>query len=303
MNLSGYGRLLSTALISTALLTACGADEAKQAETLTTTKAATTTSEKPENTLAVVNGKAITMDDLTFFLQARQEAAPMEATSPEAVLNELINRELLLTEAEKQGIAQQPEIQKQLEIQRASLLVNKLLSDQLAKADTSEEALKKEYDAQVAELDLSEYKASHILLKTEDDAKAVIEELAKGGNFADVAKEKSTGPSGPNGGDLGWFQAGSMVPEFGSAIASMKKGDVSKTPVKTDFGWHVIYLEDTRTKEPPKFEDVTQQLETIVANKQVESYLENLRNNGKVELMKPEPQEAAATSVETESSK
>jgi peptidyl-prolyl cis-trans isomerase C len=108
--------------------------------------------------------------------------------------------------------------------------------------------------------------------------------LKDGGDFAALAKEKSTGPSGPNGGDLGWFQAASMVPEFAAALKGMKKGESSQSPVKTQFGWHVIKLEDSRKKEAPTFEASKDRLKTIVANKAVQDYLKSLRESAKIDI-------------------
>lgn len=301
MTQSGYGRLLTAAALSTLLLTACSAEN--EASTPSTNAADTETVAQPENTLATVNGKAITMDDLTFFLNARQEANPQESNSPDAILNELINRELLVTQAKADGVDQRDKIVKLMRIQNESLLANTMIQETLDSADTSEAALKAEYDTQVSEVaDVKEYKASHILLTTEDEAKAVIEELGKGGVFAEVAKEKSTGPSGPQGGDLGWFNPQSMVPEFSKTVEGMKKGEITQQAVKTQFGWHVIYLEDVRSPEPPAFEDVKQQLEAIVSSKHVEKYLEDLRAKGNVELMAP-PTEDAVTTTDTEETK
>lgn len=301
MTQSGYGRLLTAAALSTLLLTACSAEN--EASTPSTNAADTETVAQPENTLATVNGKAITMDDLTFFLNARQEANPQESNAPDAILNELINRELLVTQAKADGVDQRDKIVKLMRIQNESLLANTMIQETLDSADTSEAALKAEYDTQVSEVaDVKEYKASHILLTTEDEAKAVIEELGKGGVFAEVAKEKSTGPSGPQGGDLGWFNPQSMVPEFSKTVEGMKKGEITQQAVKTQFGWHVIYLEDVRSPEPPAFEDVKQQLEAIVSSKHVEKYLEDLRAKGNVELMAP-PTEDAVTTTDTEETK
>ena len=120
-----------------------------------------------------------------------------------------------------------------------------------------------------------EYNAAHILVETEDEAKALVETLAGGADFAELAKEKSTGPSGPNGGDLGWFGLGRMVPEFEQAVVTMNVGDVSE-PVQTQFGWHVIKLEDTRTQDRPEFDEVRAELEETVRQEAVEAYIADL---------------------------
>ena len=128
-----------------------------------------------------------------------------------------------------------------------------------------------------------EYKARHILVKTEDEAKAVVKQLDDGSDFAKLAKEKSTGPSGKTGGDLGWFRPQQMVPPFSDAVAAMKKNTYTKKPVKTQFGWHVIKLEDLRDVQPPKFEDIKDQVKTIVQTKRVQKYVKSLRDKAKID--------------------
>lgn len=235
--------------------------------------------------LATVNGTPIKSSDLDIYMASKGPKAAA-GTNPDALLEEVVNRELLKQEAVKKGIDKDENFVKAMELQRTNLLVNGLLSDTIAAVDLSDDALKKEYDEQIKNADLNEYKASHILLKTEDEAKAVIKQLKDGADFAALAKEKSTGPSGPNGGDLGWFQAGSMVPEFAKAVEKMKVGSVSKSPVKTDFGWHVIKLEDKRKIDPPSFEESKNGLKNILANKAVQSYIIKLRDQAKIEVKK-----------------
>ena len=123
-----------------------------------------------------------------------------------------------------------------------------------------------------------EFKARHILLKTEDEAIAVIDALRNGGDFVALAKERSTGPSGPNGGDLGWFQASRMVPPFANAVKLMNKGDVSVTPVQTDFGFHVIKLEDTRELEKPTFESKRDELQQSLIREAINSYIQEVQS-------------------------
>ena len=147
--------------------------------------------------------------------------------------------------------------------------------------------LKKEYQEQIKNAPKEEYKARHILVKTEDEAKEIIKSLKDGADFEKLAKEKSIGPSGPNGGDLGWFTATTMVPEFADAVAKLKKGDITDQPVKTQFGWHVIKLEDTRKVDPPSFDSMKDKLRSIVANKSIQNYLSELHKKAKIELKQP----------------
>jgi peptidyl-prolyl cis-trans isomerase C len=275
--------LLAAALFATTTTLCLAKDEPTKAE-----PAKAEATKDPEvsakTIVATVNGVDITMQDLGEFLNYQRSANPGKQPNPANIMDEVINRELIKQEALKQGTEKRPEFIQDLEFQRSNLLVNTLLAKQIDKADLSDEALKKEYDAQVKGVDLTEYKARHILTKKEDEAKEIIKLLKDGGDFAALAKEKSTGPSGPNGGDLGWFQAASMVPEFAAALKGMKKGESSQSPVKTQFGWHVIKLEDSRKKEAPTFEASKDRLKTIVANKAVQDYLKGLRESAKIDI-------------------
>jgi peptidyl-prolyl cis-trans isomerase C len=236
--------------------------------------------------VAVVNGKPITLKTYEFFLRQLQAERPNANLSGnrQLVINELVNRELIYQDAVKKKLDKDPEVAFALEQLRKNTMIQANVGKVANGVDISDAKLKKEYDEKIATADVSEYKARHILLKTEADAKAVIKELDGGAVFSDVAKAKSTGPTGPEGGDLGWFKAGQMVPPFAQALAKMKKGTYSKQPVQTQFGWHVILLEDTRKATPPKFEEVKPQLANMMRGQQVNAYIENLRKNAKVEI-------------------
>ncbi len=234
--------------------------------------------------LATVNGAPITMDDLNQYVSSKTAAGARVSQNPAHLLDEVINRELLKQAALKAGIEQTEDFKRALEAQKTNLLLNSLLSQKIEQLDLSDDALKKEYDAQMKQADLKEYKARHILVKTEQEAKEILAELKKGADFEKLAKEKSTGPSGPNGGDLGWFKAGSMVPEFATAVKQMKPGSVSDKPVKTKFGWHIIKLEETRDVKPPSFEQSKSSLKSIMANQAIQSYIDELRKNAKIDL-------------------
>lgn len=242
-----------------------------------------------DQVIATVNGVKITTMDANLYLSSKRAAR--EPVNPAGLIPELINREVLKQEAIKQGVDKDPEFKQAMDIQRTNMLVNSVLAKQVDKVDLTDSALKKEYDDQISKSELKEYKARHILVKSEEDAKAIIKELKSNADFEKLAKEKSTGPSGPNGGDLGWFQADSMVPEFSAALKNMKKGDISQSPVKTQFGWHIIKLEDSRKITPPSFEESKDRLKTILANKAVQKYLEKLRSQAKVDIKQPEGSE------------
>ncbi len=236
--------------------------------------------------VAVVNGKPISLKTYEFFLRQLQAERPNAnlAGNRQAVINELVNRELLYQDAVKKKLDKEPEVAFALEQLRMNTMIQANVGKVAGAVDVSDTKLKKEYDEKIVKADISEYKARHILLKTEADAKAVIKELDAGAVFSDVAKAKSTGPTGPEGGDLGWFKAGQMVPPFAQALSKMKKGAYSKVPVQTQFGWHVILLEDTRKATPPKYEDVKPQLANMMRSQEIASYIDNLRKKAKIDI-------------------
>ena len=250
-------------------------------------KSADQASAKPP--IATVNGKAISPDAFAIWAQA-QTQKKAEELAPEQrkqLLEGLENLYISAQEAEKQNVASDPEVAARLELDRLNLLANALFTKYVKGKAPTEADLKAEYDRQIAGMPKSEFHASHILVKEEQAAKDVIAQLQKGAKFEDLAKKLSIDPgSGKNGGDLSWFTAEKMVPPFSEAVAKLAKGEVTKTPVQTQFGWHVIRLEDTRPVAPPAFESVKDRLAPIVQNRQVREYIESLRKVAKVEEAK-----------------
>lgn len=234
-----------------------------------------------DTVLATVGDKTITLADL---IAARRNLPPQAQGQPDAVLfdgllDQLISRELFAQQGEAQKLGEDPNIQKQLAEIKRELVGREFLERTLAKAreGVSEEDAKKRYEEEIAKLPKTEeVRARHILVKTEDEAKAIKAELDGGADFAELAKEKSTGPSKVQGGDLGFFTKERMVPEFSTAAFALEKGQVSD-PVKTAFGWHVIKVEEKRTQEPPKFEDVKERLVEAMARENVQAELTKLR--------------------------
>jgi peptidyl-prolyl cis-trans isomerase C len=171
----------------------------------------------------------------------------------------------------------------QEELSRRELLVNTYLQDFIKKNPVSEAATKAEYDKLKTQMGDKEYKARHILVATEAEAKDIIAQLGKGGNFDKIAKEKSSDPgSKDKGGDLGWFSPSGMVKPFSDATVGLKKGGVTQTPVQTQFGWHVIQLEDTRTAQPPAYDKVKDGLQKQLQQQKLEKVLTDLRAKAKV---------------------
>ncbi|HEC19560.1 MAG TPA: peptidylprolyl isomerase [Gammaproteobacteria bacterium] len=244
----------------------------------------TLAAEKDDTVIATVNGKNITEWTLKRYASQRGlPPGPLTNKQREMLIEELINRELIYQDAVSIGIDKAPAIKKEIAHQRVNIIASTMLNRSSDRFEVSEEAMKKEYEKRKDELGGKEYKARHILLKNENDAKAVIAELDKGADFATLAGKESTGPSAVNGGDLGWFSPGQMDKTFAEATAKLKKGQYTKTPVHTDFGWHVIKLEDTRMVSPPKFEDIKEQIRVGLQNKLIEDYIRGLRESAKIQ--------------------
>lgn len=243
-----------------------------------------TSAPDPANVIARVNGKAITETALDAQIQAL--SARGQAVDREQALQELITVELLAQEAEKRGLPEQPEIAAEIERRRASLLAQHLIRAELIRQDVSDEEVRARYDEQVAASEGNrEYHARHILVESKDEARNLIGQLDDGADFATLAKEHSTGPSGEQGGNLGWFQTDQMVPPFGKAVEALEPGQYTADPVETQFGWHVVLLEETRTAEPPAFEDVRAQLRSQMTSERIRQFVADLRQQGEVEIV------------------
>ena len=240
--------------------------------------------DKKDGVIATVNGTKITASMLEQYQKTRgfiQNVDKKQQT--QLMIEELINREVLYQEGIKNGIDKTAEVQKQFELLKKNIVAGASLRKAADVAKISEKELKAEYEKQKKRLATKEYKASHILLENENDAKKVISMLNKGDNFAELAKNKSTGPSATHGGDLGWFKPQEMVPPFAAAVATLKNNEYTKTPVKTDFGYHVILRVDAREIDAPPFEQLKEQLKMRVQNLQVEQYIKSLRQKAKIE--------------------
>jgi len=243
--------------------------------------------------VVIVNGRPIGKLQFAAMLAEVERKHPGTVSTTQvqrAMLNEFVTLVVMSQEAEAEGLDIKPSVQAALEWDRTRTLSQALIAGYLTSHPITDEDVKQAYDEQFGNEPIREYKARHILVAGEDDAKSVIAELDKGADFAQLAKDRSTGPSGPKGGDLGWFSPKDMVPEFTEAVAGMEKGTYSETPVKTKFGWHVIQLEDVRETQPPAFEAVKAQLLAKLREKAITAYATELR--GKAELKpvaKPAP--------------
>lgn len=244
--------------------------------------------------VAVVNGKEIKRSDVVTLQQSMPQLrqVPLEMVYDQ-ILEHLINSQLLVAEARKAKVQDDPKVKERLQ-QMENQLLQQAYLQQKVEPQLTEEALKKRYDEMVKNAPAKEeVHARHILLASEDEAKKAIADIQGGKGFEEVAKEKSTGPSAETGGDLGYFSKDEMVPEFAEAAFAMKPGDISKEPVKTQFGWHVIKVEDRRTGEPPAYDEVKEELKEQVGDELIQKVVQDLRAKADVKVIKPEPAAAA----------
>ncbi len=228
-----------------------------------------------DTVLATVNGEEITLGHLIAMRQmlpAEYQQLPDEVLF-DGMLEQLVQQQVLADAAEAEEVTRQ--MQLGLENERRAFLAAMYMDD-VAMADLSEEELQAEYDAVYGATEpVVEFNAAHILLETEEEAQAMIDQLAEGADFAELAAEHSIGPSGPNGGALGWFTAGMMVPEFEEAVFALEPGEVS-APVQTQFGWHIVLLNETRDQAAPTLEEVGAELEEGLRRARVDARLEAL---------------------------
>jgi peptidyl-prolyl cis-trans isomerase C len=236
--------------------------------------------------VARVNGVDIRQSDLTF---AEEEIGGNMPTIPpeqkrDYLVNYLVDVIVLSQAAEKQKLGDRPDVKRRLAFDHNRLLMESLLQDS-GKSALSDEAERKVYDEAVKQVkNEEEVHARHILVPTEDEAKAILAQLKGGADFAALAKEKSKDPGAAEGGDLGYFTKEQMVPEFAEVAFKLGKGQLSD-PVKTQFGWHIIKVEDKRTRPTPTFEQVKPQIENYVAHRAQAEMVENLRKSATVERL------------------
>ncbi|MDA1090835.1 MAG: peptidylprolyl isomerase [Proteobacteria bacterium] len=234
--------------------------------------------------IATVNGAEIHLSDAQAAYQnlpQQYKQVPFEAIFP-GLVDSLVDARLATADARAQKLQEDKAFKEQM-VRIEGQLLQQMMLAKVIKEGVSDAAVKARYDAAAKELANEEQvKASHILLKTEADAKAVVAELNKGGDFAELAKKKSTGPSAPSGGDLGFFGKGQMVPEFEKVAFTMKNGEFTKTPVQTQFGWHVIRVEDRKKQDVPSFEKMAPSLRSELSQEAGIAYITKLRVGAKI---------------------
>lgn len=239
---------------------------------------------KADGTLSV-NGVVIPGSYFEAMNREREQSG--QPASPEfanAMKDELVNREVLSQAAKKKGLDKSSTVAAQMDMARQAVLIRAYFDDYVKANPISDAQLKTDYDKYVVQLGDKEYKARHILVDKEEDAKAIIASLKRGETFEKLAKEKSkdTG-SKDNGGDLDWAPAGRYVPEFGNAIKALPKGQLTETPVKSPFGYHVIRVDDSRAMKVPGFDEVKDKFRQQAQQEQVARLVQELRSKAKIE--------------------
>ena len=239
--------------------------------------------------IALVNGKPVTKARLDALIgQAQRGGQQITPEIQQQARDQVVLREIFAQEAEKAGIAASADFRVQMELARQSLLIRELFETHRKKNAVTDEAAKVEYDKFKAQASGVEYKARHILVEKEDEAKALVAQIKAGAKFDELAKKHSKDPgSGANGGELDFAKPDSYVPEFGGAMAKLKKGEMTETPVKTQFGFHIIRLDDTREATFPSFDEVKAQIKQRLEQVVMQSYQEELRKKAKTDYKFP----------------
>ena len=231
-------------------------------------------------TVATVNGTDIDSTVVDAYLETRYQKPAAQATAEERalVVQELTDIYLLTTQPKAKEFAEDPRTKAQIELQYRGTIAQAVAADFIDSNAATDEEILAEYEAQLAVASTEQYKARHILVETQAQSENLITQLEDGADFEELAKEHSTGPSGPNGGDLGWFSPEQMVKPFSDAVAALNDGEFTKTPVQTQFGWHVILREESRENEPPTMESVRDVLKQRVEQAKFQAYIQSLRD-------------------------
>lgn len=280
---SGADMGVDKAQESAKVATSAGDDSAPKAASKADTRSIVVEQGNP--VVAKVDGKEITRVDVYRYIKSMPQnlqQLPAQTIYPLA-LEQTINTRIVQNKADNAGLSDDPEVKLQMEMAKQQILRNVYLQHQVADK-VSEADVKKSYDEYIKKQpDVKQRRASHILLNTEAEAKAAIEKLNNGADFAELAKELSTGPTGVKGGDLGYFAKADMVPEFAEAAFAMKKGEVSKEPVKTEFGYHVIKVTDERVQPKPTLAEMKPAIEAELRRAALEKMMVGWRKDSDIE--------------------
>ena len=267
-------RLWTPAFIAVAALTLAGCNKGAEAPKVAT-----------EPPVATVNGKPIPAQIFDVVVQGQLNKKPADLTPEQKkqVTDQLVDLYVAAQEADKENLAADPDIAARIDFQRMNALAAALVQKHIKASKPTDEELKAEYERQIAAMPKLEYHARHILVKEEQQAKDAITQLNKGAKFDELAKKISVDGSKAQGGDLSWFPPDRMVKPFSEALVKLQKGEYTKEPVKSEFGWHVILLEDTRPNNPPPFDTVKDRLAPMVQQRQLREYIEGLRKQATIQ--------------------
>ncbi len=234
--------------------------------------------------VAVVNGKAIPTSRVDAMVKQMVQQGQKDTPEMRSMIkDELINREVLAQEADRQGVANRPEIKNQIDIARQSIVIRALAQEFLTKNPVTEEEMKAEYDKFKATQSGKEYRARHILVEKEDEAKAIIGKLKGGAKFEELAKGSKDPGSANQGGDLGWAPQDAFVKPFSDAMVGLKAGEITQTPVQTQFGYHVIKLEEVRDAQLPAFDEVKGQIAESLQQRKLQDFQQGLKKKAKIQ--------------------
>lgn len=235
--------------------------------------------------IAIVNGKAVPKSRVDALLQqATRQGQPKTPELEQQVRDEVVLREMFMQEAEKRGLAASPDFKTQMEFARQSILIRELFADYQKKNPVTDADIQAEYDKFKGQSSGTEYRARHILVEKEEDAKALIAQIKGGAKFEDLAKKNSKDPgSGENGGDLDFAPPNAYVPEFSQAMVKLKKGEMTEAPVKSQFGWHIIKLEDQREAKFPPLEEVKGQIQQRLGQQKMAEFRDAIKAKSKTD--------------------
>ncbi|MDB5796231.1 MAG: peptidylprolyl isomerase [Paucimonas sp.] len=234
--------------------------------------------------VAVVNGKPVPSSRVDAMVKQMASQGQQDTPQLRAMIKEeLVNREVLMQEADKQGLSTSPEVRNQIDMARQSIVIRALVSDYVKKNPVKDADIKAEYDKFKSQAGDKEYHARHILVEKEDEAKAIITKLKGGAKFEELAKQSKDPGSATNGGDLDWASPSSFVKPFSDAMIALQKGQVTETPVKTQFGFHVIKLEDVRAAKVPTLEEVKPQIAEQLQQQKLQAYQMELKKKAKIQ--------------------
>jgi peptidyl-prolyl cis-trans isomerase C len=286
-----YTRIMVLFVVAT--LAACRPQTAPPASTNATSTASSPASTAPASTsgaqtapVAIVNGTPIEREYFDFYAKGLAGKNSVGEITPEQraqALDNLVRAQVIAQEAKKEGIDKEPATASLLQLSELNVLQQALSDRYLKDKKPTEQEVRAEYETQVGLLPHQEYHVHHILIATEGFARKLIGELEKGANFSDLAKRESMDPSKTNGGDIGWLTPDRIMKPFADAMVALKKGEFTHKPVQTQYGWHIIRLEDVRDVTPPTFDQVRQRLEQVVQAKKFKAYTDGLMTHAKIE--------------------